>query len=218
MTFSQLCRSNGSWYLLFFLPGILLLAYYVHVQTVDLFWMYKSSHLAFFGEAQATQVAAAQVSLGLGWSLGKQALWPLILFVLEMLTLAVIAAVLALVVGVPNQAATIAKAALWSKATVLITAIAVLVSRGLTPRPARVLTKDIDPLSWNSLLQVPGDGPLQFYTSFHGPVAILGAMILILAFKQITGMGWVKATCLGSLPYFVTNAAQYYVFGVVFKL
>jgi hypothetical protein len=216
MKLASLCNWRGARLLLIILPAALALTYYVHLQTVDLVWLYQANLMPIVGPDKANELASVMAGRGAMWNFAKIALWPTLLFVLELFLLMACASSVGLLMGIPRQGRSLANAALWSKSTVFVTAIAALVARGLVEKPARVFTKDLDPLSWNSLLHLPGDGALQFFTSFQGPLSLVGVGILALAFRQLTQRGWGQSIMFGVLPYAILNALQFYLFGVVF--
>ncbi len=216
MNLASLCNWRGARLLLLFLPATLALAYYVHLQTVDLHWLYETNLTQVVGRDKANELASVLVAHGTMWNFGKVAFWPILLFVLELFVLMACASSIALLLGITRQGRNLAMAALWSKSTVFVTAIVALVARGLVEKPARVLTKDLDPLSWNSVLHIPGDGALQYYTSFHGPLSLVGVGILALAFRQLTHRGWPQSILFGLIPYALVEASQFYLFRFVF--
>lgn len=209
-------RSLGFW-LLLLLPASAAFVYVLFLQVVDRDWMYLTT-LSFSNDAHtAAMLAPRLASKAPMWHFGKIALWPIILLCVEILVVATLCMIVAQLSGVTTKLRHFFVAGLWSKATYLFIAFVMYARLLLNDSPVRILSKDLDMLSWNSILELQGDRPLQFLASNQGPIVLVSIAILALAYRRLTGRGWAMSMMFGVLPYGLWLASQYYLFVVVFK-
>lgn len=209
-------RAAGYW-LLVLIPASAALLHFLHLQLVDLEWMYFTSFRYGHDEQTAAMLASRSASKPPMWHFGKNALWPIILLFCETLAVATLSMILAQLSGATAKLRHFFLAGLWSKATFLLTALLVYIRLLVSDSPVRILSKDLDLLSWNSILGLEGDRPLQFLTSNQGPVVLLSIAILAFAYRRLTGRSWALSCLFGMIPYGLWLAGQYYLFAVVFK-
>jgi hypothetical protein len=209
-------RGHGYW-LLLLIPASAVAVYFLHLQLVDLEWMYYTN-LRFSNDDQTASLLAQRLAAKSPmWHFGKNGLWPIILLCAETICIAMLCMVIAQLSGTTARLRDFFIAGLWSKAVYLLTAMMIYARLLIQEDPLRILSKDLDVLSWNSLLGLQGDRPLQFLTCNQGPMVIVSIAILALAYRQLTGRSWTISIVFGALPYTLWLAGQYYLFAVVFK-
>lgn len=209
-------RPFGYWFL-FLIPASAVCVFLLHLQLVDLEWMYFTNLRFSNDEHTAVMLASRLAAKAPMWHFGKNALWPIVLLCLETMTVAALCMVVAQLSGTSARLRDFFIAGLWSKSVYLLTALVIYTRLLIEDRPLRILSKDLDILSWNSLLGLQGDGPIQFLTSNQGPIVFASIAILALAYRQLTGRGWTMSIVFGVVPYGLWLAGQYYLFAIVFK-
>jgi hypothetical protein len=208
-------RSAG-WFLLLIIPLSAIFVYALHTQTVDLEWLYINVLSSRFSPESNSAIAKQLTAYGPMWHFGKQGFWRIIILIIDTLIIAVSCSLFSQLFGVRAKLRHFFVLGLWSKATYLLTASVITLRILLQDTPTHILTNDLDPFSWNSLLALPGNKALQYFTCSHGPIAILGIGILAYGFRQLSGRSWTQAACFAVLPYAVALGIQFYVFGVFF--
>jgi hypothetical protein len=211
-----LTRAAGYW-LLLLLPALSALVYLLYASSVDLEWLHLQYGSPYLNAATMQQLAAHLAAKDVWWQFGKLGLWPTILLCIEVLTIGVCCMGLGQLFGTDVKLRQLFLLGIWSKATYLLTATAIIVNMLIQDAPMHLLTTALDPLSWNNLLHMQGDGAIQFLTCNQGPVSLLGIGIVAYGFRQLSGRSWLQNGLFGALPYALYLASQYYLFGVVFK-
>lgn len=209
-------RAHG-WWLLLVLPLCAALVYFFYLQLVDLDWLYTTKLLARMGPEAVAEIAPELAAKSPLWHFGKQATWPIVLLCAESLCICIMCLAFGQLSGANVKYRQLFVLGLWSKATFLLTALVIYCRLALAEAPVRLLPTELDPLSWNVLLGLQGDRPLQFFTCNQGPLVLLSAAILAVGFRQLSGRGWMQCLVFGALPYALWSALQYYLFGVMFK-
>lgn len=211
-----LTRSSGYW-LLMLLPLLSALVYFLYASSVDLEWLHLQNGSRFLNDAAMRELAAQLAAKDLGWQFGKLGLWPTILLAIEVLTIGVCCMGVGQLFGTDLALRQLFLLGVWSKATYLLTALAIIVHMLTMDAPLHLLSTALDPLSWNSLLHMEGNGPIQFLSCNQGPLSLLGVAIVAYGFRLLTGRDWLHSALFGALPYALYYASQYYLFGVVFQ-
>jgi hypothetical protein len=207
------------WILLLIIPLSAVFVYALHTQTVDLEWLFfaQLSQWEYANPERDAALAREIAAFPPLWHFGKQGFWRIVILTLDTLIVGLSCMLFSQLFGVRAKLRHFFVLGLWAKATYLLTASIITLRIVLQDTPTHILTTDLDPFSWNSLLSLPGNGGLQYFTSYHGPIAFIGMAILAYGFRQLSGRSWTQAACFAVLPYAIALGIQYYVFGVFFN-
>ncbi len=206
------------WWLLLFLPLAAAAVHFLHLLSVDREWMYAAGFPPSLPLSPAfrAELVGKMVSASLGFQFLKQAFWPILLLLVETLMLAALTVAVAQLFNVGTKIRHFFLLALWSKATYLLTVSIILVRLLLQDFPTRIMTHDLDILSWQSLLGSPHPDYLQFFTSYHGPMVFVSIGVLAYGFRQLTGRSWLQSIVFGVIPYAIVSGVLFYIFARVF--
>ena len=204
----------GMWLLLGF-PILNALIYLVYVNGVDLEWVYSSKLAKTFDPQIAQQVLAKKLDHNIMWHWAKLALWPTVLYQVQILLIVIFSISFAQFFDSKIGAKKVILISVWSHVTLLLGMLLSFVNFTSVDVPVRMHLIDLNPVSWNRIFRLEGDGSLQLFTSFESPMVFLNIFILAYLFKRQSQVWWIKSLIFASLPYVLFLGLKYHIFGIV---
>ncbi|MBC3808637.1 hypothetical protein H8K52_14925 [Undibacterium seohonense] len=224
--FFEMSTSSWGFFLVIGFPILNAFIYCIYINIVDIEWVNYSILIQSYDPQTAKRILARVLDHSNLFHFGKMAFWPVVLCQLKILLIAIFTVAIAQFFNSRIEAKRLFLMSLWSHITLLVgmlLSLAVLVTAN---SPVRIYLKDLDPISWNSLLKLKGDGALQFFTSFEGPIVFVNIFILAYLFKRQSNLedinvtahiGWIRSILFAAIPYFIFMSMEYYLFGVAFS-
>ncbi len=208
-------ENRFGWWLLLALPISALLTYLLHLQLVDMNWLYLSYLSTNTENHSAIELANQMAAHGLWWHLGKNGFWPIILLCIETLAIGMLCTATGQLLGVNAKLRHLFLLGLWSKSPFLLGALAIVLRLALQDLPTHIQTDALNPLSWYYLMDFKKPGPLPFLASIQSPTIVLSVAILAWGFKQLSGRSWLHSCIFAMLPYTLCVGSQYYLLSLI---
>lgn len=225
-TYLKMTRSMWGYWLLLGLPLLNASVSVIYINSVDLEWLY-SSRLTQSYDQQMTQILLkSQLAHSILWQWAKLSFWPTILFGLKVILVGFLTVAIAQFFNSKMKLKNLFLIGLWSNVSLIFTVIVSSLHMLVSEMPLRMKINELDLLSWNSILKIEGDGALQFFTAFEGPIVVLNIFLLAFLFKSESHrleeasegrIGWGQSIFFATLPYLLFLGTEYYIFAVVFS-
>lgn len=224
--FLKMSDSRWGYWLLLGLPLLNATVSVGYINFIDLEWLYFSKLSQNYEQQLSQMLIKSQLAHSILWHWAKLSFWPAILFGLKILFVGFLTVVIAQFFNSKMKVRDLFLISLWSNISVFFTVIVSSAHMITSGMPLRMNINELDPLSWNSILNIKGDGALQFFTAFEGPIVLLNIFVLAFLFKSKSYMlasssesriGWGRSVLFAALPYLLFLCAKYYLFAVVFS-
>lgn len=225
-TYLKITRSMWGYSLLFLLPLLNASVSAIYINYVDLEWLYSSRITQNYDQQMAQILLKNQLAHSLLWQWAKLSFWPSILFAVKIILLGFLTASISQFFNSKIKLKNLFLISLWANISLLFSVVFSVLHMLFSEMPLRIKINDLDPLSWNSIMKLEGDGPLQFFTSFESPLVIIDVFFLAFLFKNESriqnkeneaSLGWAGSLFFAILPYILFLGTKYYVFSVVFS-
>ncbi len=198
--------------------------YWIYVGKLDIEWFHYSRLIQLYSPEMTQQILSKLLEHGALFHWAKLSLWIVVLCFIKLLLIGIFSIAFAQFFNSSIKGTRLFLISLWSQVTLVFGMTLSLVRLLNAESPMRIYLKDLDPSSWNSILKINGDGALQFFTSYNGPIVFVNIFILAYLFKHQTNLiergttsqtGWAKSISFALLPYAIVLGVEYCILGIV---